>query len=193
MLSSNDDFYQCSSGLAVTETTLENENATLWRLVGPQSVMVFVRSMVANRLASSPSEWSEIFSRHNSGTYNNEWMVLDFNAFTRGAPLPAGAFYVLEQMPGQIVSQDMTAYLNEHKAWTSFNRPFFADIFDLSNQSAMVHAYGDHYSWSNTARSRIFERLLPSVVDEPSYKKAIRFNEFGTDSLGRQERTSVCA
>jgi hypothetical protein len=43
MLSSNDDFYQCSSGLAVTETTLHNDNDALWRLVGPQSVMVFVR------------------------------------------------------------------------------------------------------------------------------------------------------
>jgi hypothetical protein len=39
------------------------------------------------------------------------------------------------------------AYLNEHKSWTSFNRPFFEEIFNVSNQSAMVQLYGDHYSW----------------------------------------------
>ena len=33
--------------------------------------------MAATRLAAGGEQWTELFSRHNSGTYNNHWMVVD--------------------------------------------------------------------------------------------------------------------
>jgi len=51
------------------ETTIGNYNKSLWQRVQPvNSVFESIRSMVANRLATSGREWSEIFSRFNSGT-----------------------------------------------------------------------------------------------------------------------------
>ena len=35
------------------------------------------RVMAATRLAAGGGQWTELFSRHNSGTYNNHWMVVD--------------------------------------------------------------------------------------------------------------------
>ena len=58
-----------------------------------------MRSLVANRLAKNGKEWSDIFSRFNSGTYNNQWMVVDYNQFKPGAELGTGVLYVAEQIP----------------------------------------------------------------------------------------------
>jgi hypothetical protein len=63
-------------------------------------VFEWLRNMVANRLATSAKEWTEIFSKYNSGTYNNQWMVVDFNLFEPGQALKDGTLYVLEQYPG---------------------------------------------------------------------------------------------
>ena len=49
-LFSMDDFYTLSSGLAVTETTIQNANASLWSFVQPSTVPEWARNMVANRL-----------------------------------------------------------------------------------------------------------------------------------------------
>jgi hypothetical protein len=37
------------------------------------------RTIVSNRLATSGNTWVDTFSRYSSGTYSNQWMVLDFN------------------------------------------------------------------------------------------------------------------
>jgi hypothetical protein len=74
---SNDDWYQTDAGLAITETTINNNNGSLWQFVTHQTLLDWVRNSVANRLASSGAEWAELFGRHNSGTYNNQ--VSPFN------------------------------------------------------------------------------------------------------------------
>ncbi|XP_037521639.1 putative phospholipase B-like 2 [Rhipicephalus sanguineus] len=71
---SGDDFYLISSGLATMETTLGNENDDLYRTVKPQSVLAFIRNLVANRLAENGHEWTEIFSWYNSGT-PEDWIT----------------------------------------------------------------------------------------------------------------------
>jgi hypothetical protein len=72
-LFSGDDFYLMHpTRLAMLETTIGNNNMTLYSLfVKPDTVLEWVRNVVANRLAASGPEWAEVFSLHNSGTYNN--------------------------------------------------------------------------------------------------------------------------
>ena len=57
--------------------------------------------MIANRLASNGRVWTKLFARYNSGTYNNQWMVLNYNFFEPGRPIKAGLLWVLEQLPGE--------------------------------------------------------------------------------------------
>ena len=56
--------------------------------------------MVANRLSRTGSEWTSIVSWHNSGTYNNQWMVVDFNRIQEDGTLQDGTLWVYEQLPG---------------------------------------------------------------------------------------------
>lgn len=46
------------------------------------SVLSWMRGMAANWLATTPAQWAEYFSMHNSGTYNSQWMVIDYNRYT---------------------------------------------------------------------------------------------------------------
>jgi hypothetical protein len=97
MVYSSDDLYVLDSGLVVLETTLTILNEQLYKKCAPEgSVLTYVRALVANMLASSAPEWVQIFSQHNSGTYNNQWMIVDYNKFTPSAP-PAtkAAFFEL--------------------------------------------------------------------------------------------------
>ena len=55
-----------------------------------------IRVMVANRLASSGEEWGQVFARRNSGTYSNQWMVVE---------QARGRLWVTEQLPGTVTTR----------------------------------------------------------------------------------------
>lgn len=70
------------------KTTIENFNKSLWSFVRLEKIVLeFIRNLVANRIAKSGKEWTEIFGRHNSGTYNNQFMINDFNKFQKGTQI----------------------------------------------------------------------------------------------------------
>ena len=122
VVGSGDDFYQLSSQLVSMETTIGNNNQTLVELyIQPESVLEWRRSIVANRLAHSGSEWADVFSRHNSGTYNNQWMIVDYSRFVPGAEhLADDLLWVVEQIPGFVRSKDCTDTLRQQSYWASY-------------------------------------------------------------------------
>ena len=66
-------------------------------------------------------------------------MVVDYNKFTPGHPLPKKDLcVVLEQMPGYIAVADMTAHLDQHRYWPSYNSPYFKEIQNVSGATAAV-------------------------------------------------------
>ncbi len=190
VLYSADDFYQISSNMVVTETTIVNENKDLWTHVQPRnSVLCWARNMLANRLSNSGSEWVTHYSYYNSGTYNNQYMILDYKKFKPGGATSSaspGLFTVLEQMPGTIYFEDLTSTLFEQSYWPSYNRPFFDKIKKISNQTGVEEAFGEHYNYHKTARAQLFKALHGSVVDEASMQRVMRHNNFENDEVGTQ-------
>jgi hypothetical protein len=83
-LTSNDDFYVINKKIVVLETTLEMLDKSAFKNHMPDAdrhVPNYIRISVANRLANSAKEWTEIFKQNNSGTYNSQWMIVDFARF----------------------------------------------------------------------------------------------------------------
>jgi hypothetical protein len=182
-----DDFYVTSAKLAVMETTIDNYNSSLWSLVQADSVVLeWIRVIVSNRLAVNGPQWCEFFSLYNSGTYNNQWMIVDYNKFSAGSSPDSGTLYVLEQMPGLIVFDDQTNFLKIHRNWVSYNIPFYTSISELAGYPAMVEQYGDYYSYENCSRAQIFRRDHDYVTNETTMARLMRYNDYLNDPL------SVC-
>ncbi|XP_059532653.1 putative phospholipase B-like 2 [Myotis daubentonii] len=180
-----DDFYVLSSGLVTLETTIGNRNPSLWKFVQPRdAVMEWVRNIVANRLASDGASWAETFKRFNSGTYNNQWMIVDYKAFVPGGPSAgSGVLTVLEQIPGMVVVADKTAELYEKTYWASYNIPSFESVFNASGLPGLVAQYGDWFSYDRNPRAQIFRRDQSLVHDVDSMIQLIRYNDFLHDPL----------
>ena len=137
-LSSVDDFYLTNNRLAIIETTNGNFNKDLWGRVHTSSVLSWMRVNVANMMSSTGKDWVETFCNQNSGTYNNQWMILDIlkieqfqNDQSMKSLLP-GTFWVLEQIPGTCTSEDKSEHLNEKTYWASYNIPAFPNIWKAS-------------------------------------------------------------
>jgi len=107
-------------------------------------IMVFIRAMVANRLASDGLAWTKLFKQHNSGTYNSQWLVINYSLFRPGRKLPRrGLLYVLEQIPGLVETCDVTEPFTNQTYWASYNVPFLQVISKTSGQDDMVKRYGN--------------------------------------------------
>ncbi|KAF8374452.1 hypothetical protein PRIPAC_80881, partial [Pristionchus pacificus] len=185
LLYSCDDFALMTSGLAVIETTITLYDTALFHKVRPTGQLLsWVRAIVANQLARGAREWCEIFSRYNSGTYNNQWLIVDYKLFKPGQSLPPfGLFYVLEQLPGKVKYGDMTSYLEKHSYFPSYNLPYFNDIAKAGGFIEQAEKIGDWYRWGKSARARIFERDHDKVTDLSSLATLMRYNDYTNDPL----------
>ena len=117
------------------ETTNSVFNMSLYQYVTTETVLYWIRNIVANRMASTGKAWVDIFSMYNSGTYeldyfaskslsysyNNQWMVIDYKLFTPGQPLQPGTLWVAEQIPGFVIRADQTPTLSSTRFWSSYN------------------------------------------------------------------------
>ena len=75
------------SGLVMLQTTINCLNNTLYDGVTSSSLLAWQRVRVANQLSKSGPEWATNSMRYNSGTYNNQYMVIDTKLWEAGKPL----------------------------------------------------------------------------------------------------------
>jgi hypothetical protein len=183
-LQSTDDFYLTTQQLYVAETTNDVFNSSLYLdFISPQTVPEWIRIILANRMGGSGSEWVDIYSQFNSGTYNNQWQIVDYKLFTPGQPIKPGTLWIAEQVPGFIVAKDETSYLVNQGFWPSYNIPFFSFIYNISGYPPMYEKYGNEYSYSMCARAQIFRRDAPAVQTMDDMKRIMRYNQYQTDAL----------
>ncbi len=71
-----------------------------------------------------------------------EWMVVDYKLYSPGVlPLLPGTLWVSEQMPGRVYRSDVTSTLSETGHWASFNRPYFAQVYEAMGYAAFNATY----------------------------------------------------
>ena len=189
MLTSLDDFYvNEGSELAVMETSLEVYNKSMYAgNILPQSLLYWERALLANRAANSSKEWSAIFGEMNSGTYNNQWMVLDLKKFTPNQPLPPDTLWVLEQMPGMIATRDVTDYLR-YGYYPSYNVPMNEELYDRAGYPAVLAAQGPQMlSYQSCVRANIFRRDQAKVDSLDTFKLLMAYNDYENDPLSYDE------
>lgn len=189
IIHSVDDWYMTSNKLAVQETTNEFFNPDLFQYVVPTTVSEFLRVMIANYLAVNGSDWVAHFLTQNSGTYNNQFMVVDMKLFnpdgaTVAAKLPDNLLWVVEQLPGPFSEfKDVTTVLRDQSYWASFNIPYFPGVYNKSGYLAEFQKYGTFFSYTKYARPEIFAREQVNVKDLGGMQDIMRFNDYTVDQF----------
>jgi len=189
-VNSQDDFYITGAYLYVGETTNHVYNETLFDLLTPKSLMCWMRTMLANRLTDDGYSWTQVFSKFNSGTYNNQFQILDLKLIdTEKKIISPGALYIVEQLPGSCDVQEVTDVLKKGY-WPSYNTPFIeavrekSGVNDAIKKDPSMKVTGDYYT---CARAKIFRREQSKVKDIETYKNLIRFNNYLNDEYSEND------
>jgi hypothetical protein len=182
LVSSTDNFFVMSSGLAVMDTSLEILEPSVWDKVedfpAHPHIPSFVHLMVTNRLAKNGAHWTRLLSSQNSGTSTSQWMVVDYNRFKANAAVPDDTFWVLETIPGLTHAADMSFHLREFGFWPSFNRPYFDNIRKASGFEVAQKTRGSLYSWLNNPRARIFASMQGATNGLMEMRHVMSHNTF---------------
>lgn len=187
MIHSMDDWYMTGRGLASTETTLIVNNASLYvDYLKDKYTFVpsYIRCMVANYLADTTTEWLNMFARLQSGTYNNQWIVVDMKLYTGDSSnLPDGLLGIIETLPGFYYMEDMTPFLRANGHWPSYNFASFPYIQNLAGYAALETQYGQGMTYSGYNRARIFQRDAEKVTNMSTMEYMMTYNDFIYDPL----------
>jgi len=192
LLHSKDDFYHVQSldnatSLVIMETTNSVfDQKLLSENTSPQTLLSWQRAMLGNWFAGGGREWVETFEKENSGTYNNQWMVLDHS---RVSDVREGAWtdvlWIVEQSPGQCEHADVSGFLQTHGYWASYNIPYLEAIYDRlgyakkKEQAAQAGGDPNEYDYDGCARAQIFRRDHAAV----EMQALIRQNDYKNDAL----------
>ncbi len=180
-MSSLDDFYLTSNGLISIETTNGFYNDTLYSKILPNSIFTSERAMISNRISNSSKEWVENYAKYNSGTYNNQYMILDKNKINLvNKSIEQDAFYIVETLPGLVKINNVTDIF-KFGYWSSFNLPFDKEIYDLSGLKEVIDSRPEaasYLSYDMCARTKIFRRDQWSSDNLDGFMKLMRYNDY---------------
>eukprot|EP00769_Ergobibamus_cyprinoides_P004525 gnl/Ergobibamus_cyprinoides/716.p1 GENE.gnl/Ergobibamus_cyprinoides/716~~gnl/Ergobibamus_cyprinoides/716.p1 ORF type:complete len:453 (-),score=201.32 gnl/Ergobibamus_cyprinoides/716:195-1397(-) len=184
LLYSFDDFYTNDREIVVFETTNDVFDMSLYDSVTSDAAFTFLRAAIAIRMASTGPEFVEAFTQSNSGTYCNQYQIIDYKRIERCADgtikaLP-GLLTIVEQMPTLFTSGDVTDTLVQQGYMPSYNIPFFQEQRDISGTTAMAV---DDPSWDyyQCARAQVFARDAPQVETYSEFQHLMRQNDWQHD------------
>jgi hypothetical protein len=156
--------------------------------LSPFVLFVGLRTQLANRLATNGADWASYFAPYNSGTYNNEFQIVDLKQFQQfQAPQTGdGLLFIVSQIPSDIRSADMSDFLAHELYWASYNRPFFPDQYSKMGYDYWNNTYPAYFSYAHDPRANIFRREQQRVSTLEDMQHVMTFNQWQTDpfSLG---------
>jgi len=194
LLSSIDDFFTISgyAQLGVMETTNSLYNLKLLDQVVPQTVLSWTRAVTSHQMASSGADWAVQFTRYHSGTYTNQWMVVDFKLFTPGNPASEGLLTVFEEVPGLTHTADMTARLLQDDYWASYNIPYFDDIAKASGYAEFCEK-DFTFCYETAPRATLFKEHQHQVHDLATGDWILSYNDFQHDKVSLNDSCNTIA
>jgi hypothetical protein len=133
-------------------------------------------------MAHDGKEWYTTFKQHASGTYVNQYMVVDFKKFEPGHALKPGTLWVIEEIPGLVQGADVTETLTRGY-WPSYNVPYFPDVYSISGYDSrdVQSKLGSDAEYQLAPRAKIFRRDENKVVDMTTLKRMMRYNNYRND------------
>ena len=196
---SNDDFYYTSKGLVIIETSLSNYNETSYDLINEKSLLCWQRVQLSNRMAETAKEWTKIFSIYNSGTYNNQYMVLNTKGIKFGEhpKIEENSFMIVEQMPGFIEANDVTDHL-KFGYWPSYNIPYSKNVSKYAEIENTINKKPErnmklYMDYNTCSRANIMRRDQHNITDIDSMKKFMQYNDYMHDPFSHGEPSETIA
>merc|ERR1719331_2013801 len=150
-------------------------NNTLLELIKPESLLAWQRVRSANAIAKTGKDWLEAFRTDASGTYVNQYMVVDFKLFKPATALKDGTLWVIEEIPGLVVGADQTETLRRGY-WPSYNVPYYPEIYRRSGYKD--DRLGPDGQYELAPRAQIFRRDQGTVTDIASLKRIMRYANY---------------
>lgn len=197
MIYSKDDFYTlplAHQQLVVTETTNGVMDNSVYDAVTFKSLLSWQNVPLANSLARSSVEWVDMFAKHASGTYANQWQVGDMKLFVPGKGVQKGFLSIIEVMPGLSHSADVTdVMVSQGNYWPSYNVPYFEDVYAYAGFETAYAQHGDAYSYANCPRAQIFRRDNYTVQSLDDMQRMIRYNDWQNDALSLNDPANAIA
>ncbi len=156
-------------------------------------MLSYMRARVSNTLAHSAKDWVDTFGKYHSGTYINQWMVLDMQLYNiHSKEILPEFFYVLEETPGYIRYEDMTDVLKNQTYWASFNNPYFEDVALITGQRSLCH-YDSSECYASDPRGLLFAQYQSTLTSIEDVKKLILHNDFQHDPVSQNDSCHVSA
>jgi len=193
LLFSSDDFWLLNSGLVVIETTVNTWNTTLYDLYcKPESVLAWIRVCAVNLIAHNGQEWAKYFNIANSWTYNNQYLIVDTNKFTRGKKPKEGFVTCTEQVPGYYVVGDRTDELCSRRWIPSVNIPSYEKVYNASGYPEKVkETKCDYWTYERCPRHLIMKRdVINKIHSYKDFKTFMRYNDWQKDPLSDGDAAS---
>ena len=188
-VSSPDEFHLLDSNLVQMGTSINILKDELYDLIAIESIGSSFRQMLAGRLASSAEEWTKIFARENSGTCNEQAIILDMNKIDfKNKKIEDKALMIIEQMPNKTETKDVTEYLRKGH-WPSYNVPFIDTIYKdlgyyVNETSEGVY---ENVEYTQSERALIFKRDQGNINSKEEFKKFMRYNDYKNDNISHND------
>lgn len=138
------------------------------------------RVLAALLLGNTTQIMIDNIGKDSSGTYNNQWMIFDNEAWKRENK--TGSLTVMEEMRGLVKVHDVTNYLLEKESnysWTSYNIPYDEDIMKASG----FPIPNDCVPHRDARRAIMFRRDISSINSLEDARHYIRYNDYLNDEL----------